>query len=339
MSVNVAVIGAGVIGLSTALNVQRVVPGARVTVIADKFYEQTTSYGSGGLFIPSAKSFPDVPIEDLRKWTRTSWQFYKDLALGSEAGSAGTIVMSGYHLQNTDFGPNDPLYKEIVFHCEEMSRTDMETLGFQEYRHGLRMTTIVIYMRKYLVWLRKRFERNGGVLVRKRVSSLEELSGAYDLVMNCCGTGSQELVGDTQAYPVRGHIVRIKAPWIKHWIHTDDERYIIPGETLVGLGTVAQKGKDSLTVDPKESREIIEKCERLCPNIKGAEIDHEWIGVRPGRTSIRLEVEIMNFGQKSLPVVHNYGHESHGVGLSWGTSVHAADLAAKLLSSRTTSKL
>jgi glycine/D-amino acid oxidase-like deaminating enzyme len=66
MTTNVAVVGAGVIGLSTAINVQMTIPGARVTLIADKFYEGTTSYGSGGMFIPSITSLPNESIEDLR---------------------------------------------------------------------------------------------------------------------------------------------------------------------------------------------------------------------------------------------------------------------------------
>lgn len=71
MVVNVVVLGAGVVGLSTALNVQQVVPGARVTVMADKFYEQTTSYGSGGMFIPSLRAFPNTDVGLLR-WPLTA---------------------------------------------------------------------------------------------------------------------------------------------------------------------------------------------------------------------------------------------------------------------------
>jgi len=49
----VLVIGAGVVGLSTAAAICDLLPDVKVTVVADRFYEQTTSYGSGGLFVPS----------------------------------------------------------------------------------------------------------------------------------------------------------------------------------------------------------------------------------------------------------------------------------------------
>ena len=60
----VCVVGAGVIGLSTAVRLQEVsaaegwgtdrsqVPGVEVTVVADRFSPHTTSDGSGGFWEP-----------------------------------------------------------------------------------------------------------------------------------------------------------------------------------------------------------------------------------------------------------------------------------------------
>ncbi|XP_060561921.1 D-aspartate oxidase-like [Ruditapes philippinarum] len=333
MTTDVAVVGAGVIGLSTAINVQTTIPGARVTVIADKLYEGTTSYGSGGMFIPSITSLPNESIEDLRNWCRESWNFYRKLSLSPEASEIGTIIMSGYDLVDQKLHPKDPLYKEFVFSTEELSRSELTDLGFQQFRTGFRVTTIIIFMRKYLIWLRKRFEENGGKIEKRHLNSLGELSGQYDIVMNCCGPSSAQLVNDNRAYPVRGHIVRVRAPWIKHWFLTDGHSYIIPGEDLVRLGGVKQVGNTSLEVDPRDTKAIMEGVEKLCPNIKGAVVESEWVGLRPGRDRVRLEPEIMHFGGKRLPVVHNYGHSSQGIGLSWGTSVYAARLAADILKS------
>ena len=55
--VKVAVLGAGIAGLSSAINVQRQMPEAEVTVIADKFGSGTTSAGAGGFFRPY---MPDI---------------------------------------------------------------------------------------------------------------------------------------------------------------------------------------------------------------------------------------------------------------------------------------
>ena len=64
--VRIAVIGAGVVGLSTAINVQQRLPDADITIIADKFTTETTSHGAGGIFLPTYKAHPDTPKDRLR---------------------------------------------------------------------------------------------------------------------------------------------------------------------------------------------------------------------------------------------------------------------------------
>ena len=61
----VAVIGAGIIGLSTALNVQKLMPKCSVTIFADKFTSQTTSHGAGGLFRPNTEHILGVDPETI----------------------------------------------------------------------------------------------------------------------------------------------------------------------------------------------------------------------------------------------------------------------------------
>lgn len=64
---NRAVIGAGVVGLSTAVNLQnRLGNACRVTIIADKFFEETTSYGAAGIFKPTMVKIPGVSEEMAR---------------------------------------------------------------------------------------------------------------------------------------------------------------------------------------------------------------------------------------------------------------------------------
>lgn len=48
-----AVVGAGVVGLSTALELQKNFPSARVSIIADKFGVDTTSDVAAGIFRPA----------------------------------------------------------------------------------------------------------------------------------------------------------------------------------------------------------------------------------------------------------------------------------------------
>lgn len=54
---SVAVIGAGVVGINSALEVQRRYPNFDVTVIADKFNGETLSDGAAGLIRPESYIF------------------------------------------------------------------------------------------------------------------------------------------------------------------------------------------------------------------------------------------------------------------------------------------
>ena len=62
----VAVIGAGVVGLSTSVLIQGRIPGVDVTIIADKFDKDTTSDGAAGIFRPTRGKTPGVPLPVLK---------------------------------------------------------------------------------------------------------------------------------------------------------------------------------------------------------------------------------------------------------------------------------
>ena len=64
--VKIAVIGAGIVGLTTAVKVQDALPEAKVTIIADKFMDETTSSGAGGFFKPLASFIKGVSGEDIK---------------------------------------------------------------------------------------------------------------------------------------------------------------------------------------------------------------------------------------------------------------------------------
>lgn len=49
---NIAVLGAGVVGLTTAIELKNELRNAKVTVLADKFTTETTSHVAAGLFRP-----------------------------------------------------------------------------------------------------------------------------------------------------------------------------------------------------------------------------------------------------------------------------------------------
>lgn len=63
----VAVVGAGAVGLSTAVQIQDALPSSQVTIIAEKFDRDTTSDGAAGIFRPVVDCFPGVQPQLLRQ--------------------------------------------------------------------------------------------------------------------------------------------------------------------------------------------------------------------------------------------------------------------------------
>ena len=58
---HVIVLGAGMMGLSTAVQLQTQLPSVTVTIVADKFLTETVSDGAAGNFRPTVDLIPGVP--------------------------------------------------------------------------------------------------------------------------------------------------------------------------------------------------------------------------------------------------------------------------------------
>ena len=75
-------------------------------------------------------------------------------------------------------------------------------------------------------------------------------------------------------------------------------------QTLLA-GGIEEPGEWSTVPDPDVAKEIYEKCVDLVPALKGSEVVGGWACLRPGRETVRLEIE--DQGEGSPTVIHNYG--------------------------------
>ena len=56
-----------------------------------------------------------------------------------------------------------------------------------------------------------------------------------------------------------------------------------------------------------------------------------WVGLRPGRNGIRLELEHIDIQGKSVPCIHNYGHGGSGLTLAWGCAGDVVTFAEQVI--------
>ncbi|XP_019727797.1 D-aspartate oxidase [Hippocampus comes] len=325
----VAVVGAGVVGLSTAVCIAETLPGCSVTLLADKFSPGTTSDGAAGILY--VEQFPDIPLERQRCWFRDTFDHLLAIAQSRHAPDAGVLLNSGVQIFREPPANKRPYWWDIVLGFRFLSERELRR--FPEHTFGQAFTTIKCECSSYLPWLQHRFTKAGGKVEQKKVSSLEELSSDYHVIVNCSGLGSKELVGDCGLVPVRGQVLKVDAPWLKHFIRQEGGKsYIYPGSGYVTVGGTRQEGDWRLAVDPGDTEAILERCTRLEPSLCRGRVLGQWVGLRPSRRNPRVERAGQRLGGgRGAHVVHNYGHGGYGVSLAWGTAVDATGLVRSCL--------
>lgn len=168
--VKVCVIGAGVIGLSSAVRVLERHPTADVIVMADRFSPNTTSDVSGGFWEPHLLG--DTPEEKIRQWSGKTFDHMMYLATTDCAKYTGACIVSGYQL-NEDPNAEVPFWKDLVKNFRLLTKE--ETNQFPDMQSGFFYTTIMLEPRLYLQWLMKRFQRRGGKLKSQHIENLQEV--------------------------------------------------------------------------------------------------------------------------------------------------------------------
>lgn len=185
------------------------------------------------------------------------------------------------------------------------------------YSGGWRIDGFMIDPTFYLPWLQARFEKGGGTIDVGHLGSLDQTKA--DVLVNCSGLGARELCGDRDLVPVRGQVVAVRAGAIREGISYEEDperiRYVYPRRKEVILGGTREAGNENLIPDPQTTDRILEDCQALVPKLQGAEVIESRVGIRPGRSEVRLEPGRLADGR---PVIHNYGHGGQGFLLSWG---------------------
>ncbi|KAG6815802.1 hypothetical protein H0H87_011200 [Tephrocybe sp. NHM501043] len=218
---NIVVLGAGVVGLTTALKIQE--SGKyNVSILAEVLPtdEKTTRYTSHWA---GAHHVLNV-TEDARQQKMDLATF----AVMWELSTPGTetaqyfrrLVQTEYYSDLKLLAPLDrmPGYK--------VHETEGLPFGAAV---GVTFETVTIDTPRYLPYLAERFISAGGVLVRASVQHIDQVieggadvfAGAPnptppDAVVVCTGLGTRFLGGieDKNMYPIRGQTVLLRAPWI-----------------------------------------------------------------------------------------------------------------------------
>ncbi|CAB0039303.1 unnamed protein product [Trichogramma brassicae] len=94
----IAVLGAGCVGVTTALELQRELPQAQISLLAADF-EGIKSFVAAGIFrIGTSFAGPSETIT--RQWIKDSYDYYEELSRSRDASEIGVAGISGYMFSN-----------------------------------------------------------------------------------------------------------------------------------------------------------------------------------------------------------------------------------------------
>jgi D-amino-acid oxidase len=302
--VDVTVVGAGVIGLTTALELQRA--GHRVQVVAAARGDATTSAVAGALWFP----FRANPPERVNAWARRARERLS--ALVDVVPEAGVDTLTVYEAA--------PAVDRPWWAASAPALTFVEDSPLRCPAWRFRAPRVVPSL--FLPWLETQLQRP---VASQHVTALADVEG--EVVVNCTGLGARALTGDASLQAVYGQVMLVEAGELDPAISLGDGRdesamlYTIPRRTEVVLGGCALPCSDErpLTPDAALREAILGRARAL--GLRHGRVLRERAGLRPYRPTVRLERE----GR----IIHNYGHGGSGYTLAYGCAEEVVALVAR----------
>ncbi|MEQ9314758.1 MAG: FAD-dependent oxidoreductase [Henriciella sp.] len=236
---DVAVIGAGAQGLTTALILAR--QSKTVTVYAEKFHPFVTSNVAGALIL-TADSYGDV---DMNTVTRVNALAHSGFEAYEDKPGTGVTRVRHHYLQRRRQDEAKPGEKTL-FGCPFNNVS----------------TPTMIDMSLYLPHLMQEARELGVVFYTQKFEAPEQLMAlTQPVIVNCTGLGAGALFGDTAVHPVWGQLVRlhpqpeINYSYVAHG--EDGMLYMFPRETSIVLGGDRRRDVWSLEPDPVETERLL----------------------------------------------------------------------------------
>jgi D-amino-acid oxidase len=224
----VAVIGAGVIGLSTARLVQEA--GFPVTVYAAALPPETTSNIAGGQWHPYGHYDREMVTpqwrDQFRRAADYSWRRFQ-IMVGDDYGIRWLPT----------YAERDSLEPALLPTFPPINR--MQAPGEHPFpvEHVVRYDTMYVETGRYLRQMMRDILGAGGRFEIRSFATPAELAALSEqLVFNCTGLGARALFGDTGLQPARGQLaILLPQPEVRY-AFTGEAGYMFPRPDGIILG-------------------------------------------------------------------------------------------------------
>jgi len=256
----VAVIGSGVVGLSTARLVQEA--GFPVTIYAAALPPDTTSNVAGGQFHPFGLFREDAVTPNFmgqfRRALDYSWRRFQ-IMVGDDYG---------IRWLPTYVEANAPEARQIAtFPPVNRMLTATE--------HPFPLDSVLLYDTMYVEtgrYLRQMMRdvhvASGKIEVRRFAAAADIAALPEALVFNCTGLGSRELFGDTELQPIRGQLAILEPqPEVRYAI-TGGPGYMFPRPDGIILGGTFERDVWEAVPEPAAIDRIVRAHKRFFDNFR-----------------------------------------------------------------------
>jgi D-amino-acid oxidase len=254
----VAVLGCGVIGLSTARLLQQI--GREVTIYAKTLPPNTTSNSAGGLWLPYSLFDPDRETPQFHQQylqsVKFSYAYFQQFA-GDEYG---VHWMPNYVVTDEAFSETEMLAPKGPFPEVFPDLRDLQPSQHRfPYRYVRQFKAMLIEPHAYMRALLRDFRLAGGKVVQQEFRELGEITQlAEPVVVNCTGLGARGLFSDPELIPIKGQLTfLLPQPEINYVVLADD-LYMFPRRDGIVLGGTHVRGDWSLEPDVLAKGRILE---------------------------------------------------------------------------------
>jgi D-amino-acid oxidase len=256
----VAVLGSGVVGLSTVRLVQEA--GFPVTIYAAALPPDTTSNIAGGQFHPFAAYHPgEVTPEFMAQFARAldySWRRYQ-IMVGEDYG---------IRWLPTYVETDSPEAKTIATFPPINRMLSAAEHPFP-WSGTLRYDTMYVETGRYLRQMIRDVQIAGGRFeVRKFATPADIAALPESLVFNCTGLGSRDLFGDADLRPARGQLAILEPQPEVHYAFTGGPGYMFPRPDGIILGGTFEVGQWDTTPEPATIARIVENHKRFFASLR-----------------------------------------------------------------------
>ena len=250
-----AVIGAGVMGLTTARLLQEA--GVTVTIYTAALPPDTTSAAAGGQVSPFGHFEDELVTPEWRTQFAAamaySWARFQQM-VGDQYG----IRWLPTYEETRRSQPADA----------ERFLPDWRLLAPAEHPFPVdsmvRYRTLYVETPRFLAQLTADFLSAGGKMRVRRFASLAELATLPETqLFNCTGIGARELAGDEEMIPVRGQLAVLKPQHEVQYAFAGRAGYMFPRNDGVLLGGTFERGEWDATPQAEDIARIVRSHQRL----------------------------------------------------------------------------